>query len=533
MKSQVLLTGLLIMADWIASNTYYFPLIESDKVSLGSFNESLKNHKVRVTNAWKKLSLPHIWCPGLLSIDSSEFNNTFGFMPNNVQKTILDVIENSDNPGIFILESQMGSGKTEAALAAAELLAGKCGCGGLFFGLPTQATANAIFSRMKPWAESQSESAVHAIRLAHGMAEMNDDYQDLFLGNSNTNDEDENKTGNLVIHSWFKGRKQALLANFVIGTIDQFLMAALKQKHVMLRHLGLAGKIVIVDECHAYDAYMNQFLDRSLNWLGVYNVPVILLSATLPARRRTELINSYLNKRGAHDVENDEWKTAKSYPILTWTDGQSVSQKSIISQSDKHKINVGFLSDENISGYLKTKLLYGGCAGIIVNTVGRSQKLAKKIKCDFPDFDVLLFHSQFIMPDRAHKETELIQRIGKQSTPLSRKNVIVIGTQVLEQSLDIDFDVLITDLCPMDLLLQRMGRLQRHKRERPENLKDAECIIIENEESVKIYTGWLLTKTRQLIPEYVTLPDDIPSLIQHTYDEPDINMLNSDMKKLW
>lgn len=118
------------------------------------------------------------------------------------------------------------------------------------------------------------------------MASLNEDYRALFQGNAVTG-EDE-KFSDLIVHSWFEGRKQALLANFVIGTVDQLLMAALKQKHVMLRHLGLAGKVVIIDECHAYDAYMNQYLDRTLTWLGKYEVPVILLSATLPARRRTQ-----------------------------------------------------------------------------------------------------------------------------------------------------------------------------------------------------------------------------------------------------
>ena len=150
-------------------------------------------------------------------------------------------------PGILVLEAQMGVGKTEAALAAAEILAARFEEGGLYFGLPTQATANGIFDRLKGWAVTQSEEVVHTIRLAHGMAELNEEYRALFQGQAHT--QEEAQEDGLLVHSWFQGSKQALLADFVIGTVDQLLLAGLKQKHIMLRHLGLAGKIVIVDEC--------------------------------------------------------------------------------------------------------------------------------------------------------------------------------------------------------------------------------------------------------------------------------------------
>lgn len=120
------------------------------------------------------------------------------------------------------------------------------GNGGVFFGLPTQATADGIFPRLERWAEGQSEQEQHAIRLVHGMAEFNGDYQKLLLGDTCIM---EDESG-LMVHNWFEGRKQSLLPEFVVGTVDQLLMAALKQNHVMLRHLGLAGKVVIVDECH-------------------------------------------------------------------------------------------------------------------------------------------------------------------------------------------------------------------------------------------------------------------------------------------
>ena len=252
----------------------------------------------------------------------------FGFAPNAVQRAVLEAVDTAAEPGILILEAQMGVGKTEAALAAAEIMANRFGLGGVFFGLPTQATANGIFPRLLGWADTQSEETLpQAIKLAHGMAELNESYLRL-QGRGVQLEEDAQEEHQVQVHQWFRGNKQALLANFVIGTVDQLLLAALAQKHVMLRHLGLAGKVVIIDECHAYDTYMNCYLDRALEWLGWYKVPVILLSATLPARRRTELVEAYQQKKGCpgRAVENqlrlsaadmDEWRRGKAdgHPI--------------------------------------------------------------------------------------------------------------------------------------------------------------------------------------------------------------------------
>ena len=162
----------------------------------------------------------------------------------------------------------MGAGKTEAALVCAEILAAKTKRTGVFFALPTQATSDGIFPRLLDWIKNLDTDSVHAIELAHGKAQFNEDYQALrlFGGDANVGEDEDD---GVIVHQWFGGPKKTLLADFVAGTIDQLLLAALKQKHVMLRHLGLAGKVVVIDECHAYDAYMGQYLYRALNWLGV------------------------------------------------------------------------------------------------------------------------------------------------------------------------------------------------------------------------------------------------------------------------
>lgn len=513
-QAQLLLTGLLTMADWIASNTAYFPLLPVEELG------DQTCYPARIDAAWNALALTEPWTPSCYAMGEAQFFDRFGFFPNEVQDMMLDVVSGAETPGLLILEAQMGVGKTEAALAAAELLAARYEEGGLFFGLPTQATANGIFDRLENWAATQSEETVHSIRLAHSMAELNEDYRTLPHGAACVEQDGDRESG-VLIHSWFQGNKRALLADFVVGTVDQLLMAALKQKHVMLRHLGLAGKVVIVDECHAYDAYMNCYLDRALAWLGSYRVPVILLSATLPAKRRAELVEAYENKK----LDDAPWKENRGYPLLTWTDGGKVYQRAGSLHSPGKRIQLENVTEEGLPALMRQNMCMGGCAGVIVNTVKKAQTLAAVLRQAMPEFEILLFHAQYVMPDRAEKERTLLQRLGKHSTREQRNGLIVVGTQVLEQSLDIDFDFMVTELCPMDLLLQRIGRLHRHDRsDRPSQLQTACCAVLDvgnddfDEGSAAVYGKWLLWRTRQLLPPALCLPDDIPRLVQDTYN---------------
>ena len=517
---EVLLTGLLIMADWIASNTEYFPLIPVE--DLGS-EEFYPERADRAWNKWDRQRTSSPWVAQTSIADPKEFETRFGFAPNAVQLAAIEAAHTMSTPGILILEAQMGVGKTEAALAAVEILAARFGAGGIFFGLPTQATANGIFQRLLQWACNQPDDLPNSIRLAHGMAELNEDYirlaQTVWV--QDDWDDPEAEEQRVLVNQWFQGSKQALLANFVIGTVDQLLMAALRQKHVMLRHLGLAGKVVIVDECHAYDAYMNRYLDRALEWLGWYKVPVVLLSATLPAQRRAELIEAYQQK--SKPGPDAPWKTSCSYPLLTWTDGSEVRQKAIPLNVPGRRVQTLLLTEEKLLDFLREKMQAGGCAGVIVNTVRKAQEVAQLLREALPDKEVQVFHAQFLMPDRAAREQELMRRIGKHSTPAERDGLIVVGTQVLEQSLDLDFDTLITELCPMDLLLQRIGRLHRHNRTRPEPMQKAVCAVLDtgteafDDGSKAVYGDWLLWCTRACLPESICLPGNISSLVQKVY----------------
>lgn len=539
--AQMLLSGLLIMADWIASNEKYAPLISIDEDGRDI------SYAVRQNQIWDAGFWPDPWIPNRNFFDTGMFLEEYGFPPNAMQDAVLSAVENARGPGLYILEAPMGVGKTEAALAAAEILASKEHCEGVFFGLPTQATANGMFARFVKWGEEQVQGGDRiSVRLVHGSADLQDSYRALFEGSARQEEdrsEEDCPAGSLVVHDWFSGRKQALLSSFVIGTIDQLLMMSLKQKHVMLRHIGMAGKVVIIDECHAYDTYMTTYLDNVLGWLGVYKVPVILLSATLPARRRADFVKAYAGidekrkDRTFREVFSDApdgWERNEQYPLLTYTDQDTLHQEHILLEGADTDVKIEKTTTEACFEELERFSERGGCIGIIVNTVGRSQEMAERLSERFGEENVLLIHSRFTMGDRKAKEQILLQRAGKESK-VGERNLIVVGTQVLEQSLDIDFDFLITELAPMDLLLQRIGRLHRHKgRERPTWAKNPRCLVLHcnqpDESSVAIYGRWLLERTSILLPKAICLPKDISPLVQKTYAD---DQIPEEQRPIW
>ncbi len=292
--------------------------------------------------------------------------------------------------------------------------------------------------------------------------------------------------------------KRGLLSSFVVGTVDQLLMAALKVKHVQLRHLGLAGKVVVVDEVHAYDAYMNTYLDRILTWLGAYGVPTILLSATLPANRRGELIRAYRGKDRKSARNNSRRKDipqapceesgCPAYPLITAVTYTGSLDQGMYRMCEDLSAGTNVIvqemedDDRALVAQLNDLLSDGGCACVLRDTVSRAQSAYQKLRKAFGVSCVKLVHSRFIAVDRMRNDAELLCLLGPDSDSRPDK-LIVVGTQVIEQSLDIDFDVMITDIAPIDLLLQRMGRLHRHQRgegqsHRPEKLRQARCYVV-------------------------------------------------------
>jgi CRISPR-associated endonuclease/helicase Cas3 len=515
---QVLLSGLLIMADWIASNERYFPLISLDQAEI-------EDHEKRIETGWLEWyrTAPRIEEE---HIDSeSGYRIRFDFAPRDFQAKFFQVIRQTAHPGIFIVEAPMGEGKTEAALIGVEQLSAKTQASGMFFGLPTQATSDGIFVRIKKWLEKLDDER-KSLQLVHGKAALNETYTS--LPRSNVYDETD---GSVVVNEWFTGRKTAVLDDFVVGTVDQFLMTALKQKHLALRHLGFSKKVIVIDEVHAFDAYMSQYLYRALRWMGAYNVPVLILSATLPAKTRVKLIENYMYGAGRkwRDVTGPEgWETTTAYPLITYTDGMAVNQFCDFATTRNTKVTIVCLAEEDLISTLAEQLQDGGIAGIIVNTVRRAQEIARVCSAHFGEQVVELLHSNFIATHRIEKEQELLSLIGKGAERPEKK--IIVGTQVMEQSLDIDFDLLVSDLAPMDLLLQRIGRLHRHhKVTRPKLLAKPKLFVLGTSETFEfeqgssfIYGDYLLMRTQLLLPDVLCLPNHISQLVQGVYGDHDL-----------
>lgn len=497
-QAQMVLSGLLIIADWIASNEMFFPLINERK--LLSDEDRIKRNKI----GWEKIALPDCWDPCVPYLDSDIFSTRFGFLPNELQESVVSIVNSISTPGIMIIEAPMGVGKTEAGLAAAEIVSSRVKAGGVFFGLPTKGTANGMFPRMLKWAESVSDNMAVSLRLAHSDASNNNSYR---LLQAKTYEEQ-----GVSVNSWLSGRHRALLSDFVIGTVDQFLLAGLLQKYIMLLHAGLSGKTIIIDEVHAYDAYMSSYMESVLSWMGVFQVPVILLSATLTNKKRNDLVKSYTGQ--------DYYENSNDYPCITWSDSNKIQTKALNVNLPKKQITIKYIDDDLLKDSIRNQT--DACVGIILNSVNRAQKLYDSLRETFAERKVILIHSRFIPKDRSRLEGLVVNTIGKSSTSLDRNGTIVVGTQVLEQSLDIDFDVLYVDKCPIDLLFQRIGRLHRHFRTDRAIMKPI-CYIIEGEKTDQIakyeYTDFLINQTINLIGEkQLDIPLDIKPMTEAVYN---------------
>ena len=490
---QVALTAIVILSDWIASSAELFPYL-----SVGSSDEGpgRRTAEGRLRAAWEGLDLPGAWAPDepaetAAELFAARFQLPKGARIRPVQEEAVRIAREMDPAGLLIIEAPMGEGKTEAALAAAEILAARTGAGGCLVALPTRATGDAMFRRLLTWLERLPGDGSRSVFLAHAKAALNDDWAGLVRRGRRTIaavDTDgsvrlsapgartrRNPAG-LQAHQWLRGRKKGLLASFTVGTIDQVLFASLKSRHLALRHLALAGKVVVIDEVHAYDAYMNAYLERVMEWLAAYRVPVVLLSATLPAgpsaraglgvrrhgscrRRGARRRLSAVDRRRPERKRDDRAAARGVGPPYGHPPGavrrrRGLSRTSARSRTRRRRMRVG-RTEHRRSGAGSSRAVAGA-------TSARTTSLSRT-PASWP-------------PTGPGTTASCSKAFGPDGTRPEGAH-IVVASQVVEQSLDIDFDLLVTDLAPVDLMLQRMGRLHRHPRMRPPRLRTARCLV--------------------------------------------------------
>lgn len=526
LPAQAALAGLVVMADWIASDSDLFGYLDATAAV------------ARARRATTVLQFPPPWTPTPPVLDASgllgvRFPGIGATASRPIQDAAVQAARACTETPLLIIEAPMGVGKTEAALLAAEILAARFGQGGVFVGLPTMATANPMFDRTLDWLTTSLGAEDASISLAHSKAGLNDRYVEVLRESRRGEiyDAEGAREGRAVAHGWLRGRRRAGLASFVVGTIDQGLFGALKAKHLALRHLGLIGKVVILDEVHSADHYMRQYLKGLLSWLGAYRTPVILMSATLPPDQRDEFLAAYALGRGVRRLPPTDRTDA--YPRLTAYDA-GVQTIEVAEASDSTEVTLRRIADDPAVtvDVLAELLSEGGCAGVICNTVTRAQTLFRALAERFPG-EVELHHSRFLAPERAVRAASLVRRLGRSGDERPQR-LIVVGTQVLEQSLDVDFDVLVTDLAPIDLVLQRAGRLHRHGRPRPHRLGAPQMYLrgvddwsAAPPQAVRgartIYGQAPLLRSAAVLAgrERLVLPDDIPTLVRQGYD-PDL-----------
>lgn len=460
----------VVLADWTGSSTRYFPRVASRMAPEVYWRQALCKAEKAI----------EVFPPSSPVADFSGITTLFPFIqaPTPLQQAVLELDISAPGAQLFILEDVTGAGKTEAALILTHRLMAAGKAQGLYFGLPTMATANAMFDRLsKTWLAFYQENARPSLMLAHSARGLMDRFnQSIWSGDLTGSEEpDESQPFSQGCAAWFAdNNKKALLADVGVGTLDQAMMSVMPFRHNNLRMLGLNSKILLADEIHACDAYMSLILESLIERQALAGNTTILLSATLSQQQREKLVAAFARGNGQSTKAP---KLGRSdYPWLTQVSGEHVISRHVASRKEvERSVSVGWLhSEQSCIERIEAAIRLGKCIAWIRNSVDDAIRLYRQLRLRgvVPAECLILFHSRFAFYDRQNIENQTLECFGKQSAE-QRTGKVIIATQVIEQSLDIDVDEMISDLAPVDLLIQRAGRLQRHIRDRHGRVKTA------------------------------------------------------------
>lgn len=473
------LAGLTTLCDWIGSSSAtWFPYVGDRYTSLESYWPIARQRAAAAVRQ----------C-GLLPVAAGRQKSLTALIPFMTTATpmqhLAEAIALPDGPVCVIIEDATGSGKTEAALMIAHRLIAEGRADGLFVALPTMATADAMFARL---AESYralfAVGASPSLALAHGRAALNTLFQGSILPGAEiaaTDEaEDAAETASAQCAAWLaEERRRVFFAHVGVGTIDQALLGVLAARHAALRLFGLARKVLVVDEAHAYDPYMAEELKRLLTFHAMLGGSSVILSATLPRKTRGDLLQAFAHGLGATPGR----PTTMAYPLITIAGAaQSAEHPAAMRPELRRTVPVRRLASTEAAVAALAEAARAGACGIWVrNTVDDARAGAEALRA--AGIEPILFHARFAMGDRLHIQGEVLRWFGKEAASEDRApgdlGRVLIATQVVEQSLDLDADVMVTDLAPIDLLIQRAGRLQRHpKRARPAGFTAAALLVV-------------------------------------------------------
>lgn len=432
------LSGHIVLSDWIASNEEFFndPRLNNDDPY------DYFKYACKVASGWIiALSLGRSYESGRPDLIVEH--------PRPIQEFLL---REEIPPSLVIIEAPMGEGKTEAAWILAEKWK-NAGCSGMYIALPTMATSDSLFLRYRDDYLGRQELP-GTVKLVHGMAWLRDDKE--FKRRLEIGEPGDSPS---LADVWFRPTRRAMLSEHGVGTIDQAMLAGMNVKFGFLRLYGLTNRVLVIDEVHAYDAYMSTIICRLLQWCSCLQIPVIMLSATLSSSQRNEMIDAY-------GAKGKLQKNEAPYPLVTLAEKEKEVRYFPTVASIERKLKIvslkGFLGQAKHTADQAQKLVInGGCCCVILNTVRQAQAVYREL--NLPHDQKMLFHARFKAFDRQKITERVLALFGKDTTNRPNKFVLV-ATQVVEQSLDVDFDYMISEIAPIDLLLQRSGRQHRHKR---------------------------------------------------------------------
>jgi CRISPR-associated endonuclease/helicase Cas3 len=518
-----MLAGFCSVCDWIGSSNEHFLYEKNPEIDLEDYLEA------RINPATQALAEFGILAKLRANQTLESLFFTSAGLPYKAHglQTIIEKLPLEQN--LTLIEAPTGSGKTEAALVYAARLLHEGSAESIIFALPTQATANAMLDRLESMARHLFKDGANVV-LAHGKSGLHQTLNK--IGRPTAQGQEE--AGLQAVRWLTVSKKRAFLGQIGVCTVDQVLLSVLPGRHKFVRGFGIQKSVLIVDEVHAYDSYMYGLLGKVLDQQFQAGGSALLLSATLPQKQREYLAKNWGDAR----VEDTKFYplitqiyTQKSPSLFAITNPEQLPERREVMLETWRLPEMQLDEDKLLAIITATAARQGAKIAIICNLVADAQALAQRLANPEINSDIAvdLFHSRFRFKDRQQIEESIKAWYGKEEKTRAQGGRILVATQVVEQSLDLDFDWLITQLCPVDLLFQRMGRLHRHQRARPEGFEQPRCVVLVPDQeqqygnSQYVYENIrVLWRTEQLACQHasVVFPEAYRHWIEKVYQGP-------------